>query len=1190
MEGADARKMRLKVFVRVRPPPSDESSSIVKAEHRVLYLKDAAKGQSSEYVFDKVFDGNAKQDAVFHDVGMPLIDHVLQGYNACCFAYGQTGSGKTYSMYGRDGANASNGGGAQEQSSDPGLIPRACEALWKTAYQVNRKADHVESAGGTPSVRIKLFVSFLDIYMEQVRDLGAAAQAYLKANGIVKPGSGSSSNGGGGGGGGGSFSGSGFSHNFNDAAVYLPPFTFVSGSQPPSRAASSSLVPPSADPPRINLEVVEDANGNTYAKDLSYIEVASCEEMLAILRAGYGMRPAAVSPATGDVTYRSHTVFTVTVVTYRAGQQPVTGRLNLVDLAGSERHGRSGSEAQRLKELSFASKSLAALGKVVTILAHGAPHIPLPSMPSVSSGSGASPSGSLSLASAPHSASHSISHASHASASHSASVGSAAGGGGSTSSSSLVHIPFRDSKLTRLLKDSLTGNALVALLACLLPIPENVEECTATLQYAVRCSAPSVTPAVNVVPTVAPDAGAVEELMKEVTQLKDELEVTHAHYQKLLEQVAGPAWRGDPGPLERAPGAEEAGLDAFAAALANLGKPSGERSGSGSGSAMPTIAFGGISGGGGSLSGGLGSGGGREGSADERRRSSAFGDRSVGGAASVVRGGGMPKSLAQQSASGANSRISFLEAQVRKLEAQLGQARTSAQQYEERLTARKEEMDMVRERMAGKEHAQFAEIKKLRAQVAELTKALDAERTDSASKLEDARRRSEEECSRLLKDIEALRGQLAAVTGSVSGLVAKHSAAITAEKRQREAVRRQADQLLQQQVSRGSEEHKAQLENLKQQSGYFLGKQAEQLADLRHQLEAGRAAQAAEREALMTELDYLASYCERVTELVRRMESGVVPVHERGNGVRAFRLPQRDRPPRLEGSRLTVLKERSADLYERLLALSAAAAAGTGRPGSPGGLLHGCASSSSLHSPSPATGTSGGGAGSGGPPASPTAATSPGRNSHHAHYTSLGGGATGGGGSSLGGGGGGPLGPALGGLGGSVDLDALRAQVESELKAAVTAQVVGDMRSDKTIQYIRELEVAVGRYRSELQAEKKRSSEMAIALRSVQRLHQRPESPINKALAAHTPSGTIKLAPSWGMGHTPHSAHTQHTQRSAGGGGSLALTGASRPATAGLGSLAEGSLASGGTSFARRPSTSMAALTSGFRENGLAVP
>ncbi|PNG99370.1 Kinesin-like protein KIF17, partial [Tetrabaena socialis] len=77
--------------------------------------------------------------------------------------------------------------------------------------------------------------------------------------------------------------------------------------------------------------------------------VTSVEAMLAVLRAGYSLRATAATAA-NDVSSRSHTVFTVSVVTYRGdNQQPVTGRLNLVDLAGSERQSKSGAEGQRLK-------------------------------------------------------------------------------------------------------------------------------------------------------------------------------------------------------------------------------------------------------------------------------------------------------------------------------------------------------------------------------------------------------------------------------------------------------------------------------------------------------------------------------------------------------------------------------------------------------------------------------------------------------------------------------------------------------------------------------------------------------------------------------------------------------------------------------------------------------------------------
>ena len=45
----------------------------------------------AQFVFDGVFGGDAQQQNVFEEVGKPLVEHVVQGYNACVFAYGQTG-------------------------------------------------------------------------------------------------------------------------------------------------------------------------------------------------------------------------------------------------------------------------------------------------------------------------------------------------------------------------------------------------------------------------------------------------------------------------------------------------------------------------------------------------------------------------------------------------------------------------------------------------------------------------------------------------------------------------------------------------------------------------------------------------------------------------------------------------------------------------------------------------------------------------------------------------------------------------------------------------------------------------------------------------------------------------------------------------------------------------------------------
>lgn len=1038
-DGGDSKKMRFKVYVRSRPAGLDNPNGVVQPEHRVVYLRDPEKkAQDSEFVFDRVFDADTQQAAVFQEVAAPLVDHALQGYNACCFAYGQTGAGKTYSMLGREGGSV---GGAYDNGSW-GIIPRSCDLLWNAVSQVNGSG-----AGG--NTKIKVFVSFMEVHLEQIRDLGAAAQAHRKQK---EPG------------------------RAAGATFSLAPS--MDGSAPSLRPSASSgqvgLLRDAADYAKGNLEVIEDASGMTVVKDLTYVEVKSLEDMLAVARAGYAVRSAAAN----DTSSLSHACFTISVVQYRGGAQPVTGRLNLVDLAGSERQAKGGPEPLRAKESRAASASLAALGKVITTLSQ----------------SRTEGGNRFSF------------------------------GGGPPAP---VQVSFRDSKLTRVLKDSLTGNSLTVLLACLHPAPDQYEECAATLQFAARCSSSASVPTNGraAAPGGLSQEGVVEELVMQVGGLREELEATHAHYQKLLESVAGPAWRNDPGPVERAHGT---GPDPLLAAPGLFGFTP----------APPTpLAIGAAGAIGASFTAGAA---GSAAMMDDWRRPSMIG---VPGGGRTTDNGGISRpsnrvSNGRDAAGGINVKNNtVLEAQVRKLESQLAQARQLAAQYEERLTSRKEEMNSAREKMANKEHAQFSEIKKLRVQVAELSKAVDAERVDATNRVEDARRRGEEEVARLLKDIDTMRQQFAQVTGSVGSLVEKHSEAVAVEKRQREAARKQADQALRQVAVRSAEEHKLQVDNLKQQSTYFISRQSEQLAEARQQLEAVKATAAAEHAALQAELDYLALYAERVTEVVRRMETGCVPQMDRGNGLKAFKLPMRERPPRLDGERLKVLSARSAEMADRLLALSGATASGPPSPrmasfsaGSASAFLQGSGPNMAHGSVPSATGPSG-------------------RN----------------GGSDMGQMG---LGMPQGAV---VDLDVLRAQWEAEYKAQVTAQVLGDMRSEKTVEYIRGLESQIGRYRVEVQAEKKRCSDMSVALRAVQRAQARPDSPLNRAIAAHSPAGTLTRSPTWGPGH----------------GGSASFTGSpSRPGTATSMMMS----LSGRHSLQARPGTAFSMLTSSFRDNGIAIP
>lgn len=75
----ESSSMKLGVYVRLRPVQGDKPNGIAKPDLKLLHLHDPdPKGHSSEFCFDRVFDSGASQDAVFAEVGKPLVDHVCQ--------------------------------------------------------------------------------------------------------------------------------------------------------------------------------------------------------------------------------------------------------------------------------------------------------------------------------------------------------------------------------------------------------------------------------------------------------------------------------------------------------------------------------------------------------------------------------------------------------------------------------------------------------------------------------------------------------------------------------------------------------------------------------------------------------------------------------------------------------------------------------------------------------------------------------------------------------------------------------------------------------------------------------------------------------------------------------------------------------------------------------------------------------
>ncbi|XP_039049950.1 kinesin-like protein KIN-4A isoform X1 [Hibiscus syriacus] len=198
------------------------------------------------------------------------------------------------------------------------------------------------------------------------------------------------------------------------------------------------------------IQIRESSNGVITLAGSTEVSVSALKEMAACLEQG------SLSRATGSTNMnnqssRSHAIFTITLEQMRK-LNPISGdgspndimseeylcaKLHLVDLAGSERAKRTGSDGMRFKEGVHINKGLLALGNVISAL------------------------------------------------------------GDEKKRKEGAHVPYRDSKLTRLLQDSLGGNSRTVMIACISPADINAEETLNTLKYANRARNIQNKPVVN---------------------------------------------------------------------------------------------------------------------------------------------------------------------------------------------------------------------------------------------------------------------------------------------------------------------------------------------------------------------------------------------------------------------------------------------------------------------------------------------------------------------------------------------------------------------------------------------------------------------------------------------------------------------------------------------------------------------
>lgn len=178
-----------------------------------------------------------------------------------------------------------------------------------------------------------------------------------------------------------------------------------------------------------DLRVLEDKAGRTFV-DASETIVRSYDDAMKVLETGQQARQVGETKMNSNSS-RSHTVFTILIESKSTNksEDKVAFRascLNLVDLAGSERAKSTGATGKALQEGSHINQSLLTLGTIINKLSQAGPD------------------------------------------------------------SKLGHLPYRDSKLTRLLRPALGGNAKTAILCAVTPSANHIEETVSTLKFAER--------------------------------------------------------------------------------------------------------------------------------------------------------------------------------------------------------------------------------------------------------------------------------------------------------------------------------------------------------------------------------------------------------------------------------------------------------------------------------------------------------------------------------------------------------------------------------------------------------------------------------------------------------------------------------------------------------------------------------
>lgn len=379
LSASQTRREAINVVLRVRPLSDaelakSETVCVLSAEKsdNVLHIepKDPSKhpiairnAGKATFKFSSVFREHATQEQVFEHTALPLIEGLFQGNSAVVFAYGVTCSGKTWTIQG--------------SNKHPGILPRALDVIVNSIavakgqglqqdVVISQGVQELTEHGGRKRRRREKAA-------EKVHDSN-----YLEVKGAI---------------------------DYKIFASYLEVYNencFDLFEKQPSKVKDEPVI--DTDPTRPSdaslgaegerssssaatrdshrnavkrriLKLKEDSHGEVFAEGQTEIEIQSGADIDRLLEFGQQNRTVAHTQA-NEHSSRSHAVFIITLKQSETIPQPrgpskilrTSAKLHIVDLAGSERTSKTNASGSRLKEARQINTSLMNLGRCLTTL------------------------------------------------------------------------------------------------------------------------------------------------------------------------------------------------------------------------------------------------------------------------------------------------------------------------------------------------------------------------------------------------------------------------------------------------------------------------------------------------------------------------------------------------------------------------------------------------------------------------------------------------------------------------------------------------------------------------------------------------------------------------------------------------------------------------------------------------------